>query len=180
MYADEIKAFLERDQSKDNRDEIIQYVGEDARKFKCLMSFFLDDSLHWRYNQRAAWPIGIIARKNPEIIDEYLDLMIDKLGNGRHDSVERNILRILEEIEIPEHLEGILYQKSFELFNDLNRAIAIRVFAMTVLFKIAKSYPEMLEELRESIQMYLPHGSSGFKNRGSKILAKIERILSNL
>jgi len=174
-----LKSLLELKQSIQNRDEMVSYVGNDPKRMAGLFALFIDDTLHWRYNQRAAWPIGIIARKNPELLKPFLPEMAERLGSGRHDAVTRNIVRILEDVDIPESLEGIVYDKCFRLLNDPDQAIAIRVFSMSVMFKIARRYPEMLDELATCIRMYLPYGSAGFKNRGNKILTKIDKILNH-
>ena len=104
--------------------------------------------------------------------------MIAQLGHGRHDAIHRNIVRILEEVPVPEELEGALYDKCFKFLNDPDEPIAVRVFSMTVLFNIAKKHPEMLDELKQTIEMYMPHGSGGFKNRGGKIIAAIRKMNS--
>ena len=175
-----IKQYLENDQSKENRDAIIDFVGDDTGRLGHLMEMFLDTDLHWRYNQRAAWPIGVLGRKKPYLINPYLSRMVNLLGPGNHDAVNRNILRILEDLDVHEDLEGIVFDKCYNFLNDPDYSIAIRAFSMTVLFNIASKYPETLPELYESIQLHLPYGSTGFKNRGNKILLKIEKILSNI
>ena len=102
--------------------------------------------------------------------------MTQLLSQERHDAVHRNILRILEDIPIPEDIEGALYDNCFQLLNNPDRAIAIRVFAMTVAFRIAKKYPDLLDELRLSIQLHYPYGSAGFKSRAGKILNYIDTL----
>lgn len=172
-----LRTMLESDQSREMRDEMLRYVGSDPKRVKELMYYFLSPDLHWRFNQRAAWPLGVLGKKNPRLIAPYLKEMVSILGVGRHNAVDRNIVRILEDMTIPEDLEGQVYDKCFQLLNDMDQPIAVRVFSMTVLFNIAKKYPEMLLELQQTIEMYLPYGSAGFKNRGGKLLNKINRLL---
>ncbi len=177
-YRKEIKALLEEAHNKEQRDKIIDFIGSSSLKMKELMYFFLDEELHWRFNQRAAWPIGIIGRKFPDLIDPYLKEMVKRLGNAKHDAVNRNIVRIFEKISIPKGIEGELYDKCFYFLNHPEQPIAVRCFSITVLFKIAKKYKEMLPELRETLLLYEGEGSAGFKNRVYKTLDKIGNILN--
>jgi hypothetical protein len=176
-YLNDIKRLLEEGQSKNQTNTIVNYVGDDPLKMSALMSLFMDTQWHWRYNQWAAWPLGYIGRKNPDLVQPYLNKMLELMDNPTHDAVLRNIIRVFEDIEIPEEIEGALYDKCFNFLNDPAQSIAIRCFSMTVLYKIAVKYPDMLHELSEALQMHLPHGSAGFKSRASKIIYKIKKTV---
>ena len=175
-HVDRIKSMLEEERNKAQRDKIIDYVGNDEDRFHALFEIFSDKTLHWRFNQWAAWPMGYIGRKHPELIIPYVEEMVEMLENPVHDAVPRNILRILEDIDIPEVAEGPLFDKCFGFLNDTKKPIAMRVFSMTILFRIGQKYPETLDEIAEAISIHLPQGSAGFKNRGQKIINKIRSM----
>ena len=170
MYLDEIKALLEEDRSRNQTNKIVEFVDNDKKKMKALMSFFLDKKWDWRYNQWAAWPVGYIGRKFPSLILPYFDKLIEVMDAPVHNAVLRNTVRILEDIEVPEKYEGEIYKRCFAFLNDVNQPIAVRCFSMTVVFNLAKKYPDLKNELVESIKLHLPYASAGFKSRGSKIL----------
>lgn len=165
---------LDSPQRIDHRNRIVEYVGEDRLKWKALMSLFLDHKWHWRYNQRAAWSIGVLGRRYPKMIAPYHDRLIETLSNPSHDAQIRNIVRIYEDIDIPESIEGELYEKCYKFLTNPQIAIAIRCFSMTVMSKIAEKYPDLRPELVAEIEEHLPHGSSGFKNRGQKIVNRFK------
>jgi len=171
---EKIKEILEDKHNKENRDAIIKYVGNDKKKMKVLMSFFLDDKWHWRYNQRASWPIGVIGKKKPHLIQPYLGRMVKALENPSHDAIARNTINIFQEIDVQEALEGELYARCFEFLCDPKVAIAIRAFSITVLLKIAMKYEDLKPELIAALEEHYPHGSSGFKNRAGKALNKLK------
>ena len=173
-YILEIKSMLDSPQRIDHRNRIVAYVGEDSQKWKALMSLFLDHKWHWRYNQRAAWSIGVLGRRYPKMIQPYHDRLVETLSNPSHDAQIRNIIRIYEDIAIPESIEGHLYEKCYSFLNNPQNAIAIRCFSMTVMSKIAEKYPDLRPELVAEIEEHLPHGSSGFKNRGQKIVNRFK------
>lgn len=170
-----IKGLLEEERSKIQTNKIIEFVGSDVERMKALMSFFLDRKWEWRYNQWAAWPVGFIGRKQPELIYPYFDEMIAMMDNPTHDAVIRNIIRILEVIEIPENYEGGIYDRCFKFLNDPNQTIAVRCFSMKVVFNISQKYPELQDELEASIKLHLPYGSAGFKSRGNRFLNILQK-----
>lgn len=171
-FLEEIKTMLDNPQRIEHRHNMVAYVQDDKQKWKALMSLFLDDKWHWRYNQKAAWPLGVLGRKFPHMMAPYHKKLVDKLSNPQHDAQLRNIIRIYEDISIPESIEGDLYDKCYGFLSNPQYAIAIRCFSMNVMAKIAEKYPDLRPELVAEIEEHMPHGSSGFRNRGQKIINK--------
>ena len=165
---------LEEDYSKEGAMHVVQCIQKDNSRMQELMECFFDEDL--RVCQRAAWPAGMIADVKPELIIPFLEKMLLNLDTPHHDAVIRNTFRTLQNVEIPEDLEGLAFEKAFEFLLDPKNAIAIRVFAMTVCGNIALKYPELKHELVPVIEEQLPYGSAGFKNRGAKILKKLNEI----
>ena len=95
------------------------------------------------------------------------------LDNPSHNAIVRNTVRVLQNIEIPEELEGEIYERCFDYLNDPKEKPAVRAFSMKVLSNIAMIYPELKEELIKSIELHFPYGSKGFKSRGKKELERL-------
>jgi hypothetical protein len=174
-FIDELKTMLDSQQRVDHRNKIVAFVSDDKLKWKAFMDLFLNDKWHWRYNQRAAWALGVLGRKFPDCIGPYHEQLVDKLSHSTHDAQVRNILRIYADIAIPETIEGELYEKCFSFLADTKNPIAIRCFSMTVMERVADKYPDLRPELVAEIEEHLPYGSSGFKNRGHKIVNKFKQ-----
>jgi hypothetical protein len=115
----------------------------------------------------------MIADHKPELIIPYVERMLHNLDAPHHDAVIRNTFRTLQNIDIPEELEGLAFEKAFNFLANPQNAIAIRVFAMSVCGNIAQKYPELKHELIPIIEEQLPYGSAGFKNRGIKVLKSL-------
>jgi len=130
----------------------------------------------YRVTQRAAWAVGWSADKHPELIKPYLEPLLRNLEQPVHDAVKRNSIRLLENLEIPEDLMGIATDTCFRFLNSPGEAIAIRVYAMSVLCNICKKEPDLKEELRLCIESQLPFSSAAFINRGQKVILKLENI----
>lgn len=159
---------LEERQSKAITNDIVNFVVKHPDSLNELMNLFLFGEL--RISQRASWPVGDLGVKDPHLFEPYIESIVKNMHNPVHDAVLRNSLRILGSIEIPEELQGEVYELCFNFLLDLKFPIAIRVFSMTVLSNIAKNFPELKEELISVIEEHYPHGSAGFKSRARKCL----------
>jgi len=169
---DKIQKSLLKPQTKENKDSVVNYVIDNPKEIDKLMScFFSEEPL---LNQRASWPMSVIGEKRPDILLPYLSRMLKKLDNPVHDAIIRNTLRVMQTMDIPEELEGIVYDKCFNYLIDQNKAPAIRAFAITVLSNIAIKYPDLKEELSKTIELYYPQGSKGFQSRARKELKRLQ------
>ena len=168
---------LLKEHSKAQGNKIADYVIKDKKRFDNLMEIFF--KADYRLNQRAAYSMNICYDKKPELITPYIEKLIFNLKKeGLHDAVKRNTIRILQFIQIPAELEGEIYDICFNYLTSMDEPIAIKAFSMRVLANICKSYPELKNELIPVIEDLLPHGSSGIKNRGKKILKELNTLNS--
>ena len=87
-----------------------------------------------------------------------------------HDAVKRNVVRLLQYIEIPKRLVGRVYAHCVDLIDDAYQPVAVRAFALTVAARIAKSEPDLLNELRLIVSKHLPHTTVAFQKRAREIL----------
>ena len=137
-----------------------------------LMQLFIEGPV--QITQRAAWSISVIAKKHPKLLLKYYPILIDLLNQpGKHDAINRNILRAFQFVEIPEEYEGNVLDISFILLNSSSEPIAVKAFSMTVIYNLTKKYPDIIPELKASIEALMPNGSAGIKSRGNKILKAI-------
>lgn len=158
---------------KENVSVVINYIGNDAKKFAHLMDlFFSDDN---RLAQRAAWVMSHCVEKQPKLALPYLEKLVKHLYKSNEDAIKRNSLRILQYTDIPEPLWGETLEKCFEYLESNNEAIAIRAFSMTVAYNISQHVPELKPELKALIEEIIIFGSAGLKSRGNKIVKKLEK-----
>lgn len=64
----------------------------------------------------------------------------------------------------------------FKLLESPTESLAIKVFSLSVLGKLAKSYPEIIPELKLLIEDQLPHQTAGFKSRAKRVLKQLEGL----
>jgi len=158
--------------SKEIALQVLNAIEEQPSRMEELMNCFFDEDL--RICQHASWPAGMIADQNPKLIIPYLEKMLNNLDTPLHDAVIRNTFRTLQNLDVPEEIEGLAFEKAYDFLANPQNAIAIRVFAMSVCGNIARKYPELKEELIPLIEEQLPYGSAGFINRGMKVLKALK------
>jgi len=167
--AEQIKSI----KGKQQLNAFVNDIYGDKKKFDLLMDCFFSEDL--RLCQKASWPILHIGIKHHNYIYPYLDKMVQNLNRPSHDAVIRNTVRIFQDIEIPEHLKGPLYDKCFEYLADPKYPTAVKAFSMTILTNIADVYPELRHELIAVIEEQLPYSTVGFKSRAKKELIRLNR-----
>lgn len=165
-----------KEHSRRQAERIARYALSKPQYFKELFELFC--SKEYVVAQRAAYAVMICVDEQPGIIIPFLGKLIKNLERQDvHDAVIRNTVRVLQNIEIPSKYHGAVANACFELLNNRARPIAIRVFAMTVIFNLSKLYPEFGRELRLIIESELDEGAlPAFKNRGIKILKTLHKL----
>lgn len=166
---------LQLEHSKRQTLRLAGWIGQDHDRLAALLEIFLGKNN--LLSQRAAWVLSTWAEQAPpHMLDLWLPQMVAKLREPHiHDAVKRNVVRILQHIEIPDDLIDELADSCFGFLADQKEAVAVRVFSMTVLEKICRKIPELQPELRLLLEEHLPHGTAAFKNRGQKILNRLNR-----
>lgn len=155
--------------SKRQAMAIVEFIGDDAQRFAELMKLFYAGE--YRLTQCAAGIMCYCAERRPELIRPYLPKLLDCLKrDDMHDAVRRNILRLLQYVEIPRRLAGKIYAHCFDFIDDACEPVAVRAFALTVAARIAKSEPDLMNELRLIVRKHLPHTTAAFQKRAREIL----------
>jgi len=162
-----------KEHSKQQAVRIARWIGNDKRRFRQLMQLFLRGE--YRVTQRASWIVNICADNNPSLIQPYLKKMISRMQEpGTHDAVRRNVIRILQFIDIPQDLLGSVATVCFEYLYSQKTPVAIKAFSMTVLANIAKKEPDLKREIRLAIEYQLPHSSAGTCARARHVLKSLD------
>ena len=160
----DIRQALLAEHSKPQTMKVVEFIGADKTRFAELIKIFFAGE--YRLTQRAAWPLNYCAEQQPELIQPYLPKLLDCLNRDDvHDAVKRNIVRLLQFVEIPKKLHAKTYSLCLDLVDDPNEPVAVRVFAMTVAARIAKAEPALMNELQLIVRQYLPHSTAAFQKR---------------
>ena len=171
-----LQEMLLAEHSKKQCDKIVKYIGNDATRFAALMQLFFRGE--YRVTQRAAWPMSYCVRKYPALIQPYFNRLINNLRKkGLHDSVVRNTVRILQDVDIPKQYHGKLMSICFDFIQSNETPVAVKAFSLTILENMCTSYPEIFPELKLVIEERWEHETAAFRSRAKKILRLGEKKL---
>jgi hypothetical protein len=169
IYMDLLKA-VEKEHSKTQCEKIVRYVGNDKERFAELMQLFLKGE--YRTTQRAAWPMSICVQNHPELIAPYYKQILPLLQKtGLHIAVVRNIVRLLQYVNIPKRYHGQIMNCCFDFVADHETAAAIKAFSLTILENLSTVYPDIKPELKLLIEERWPYETAAFKVRAKKIVS---------
>src|SRR5215510_4276449 len=100
--------------SKRKAMDIVEFIGDDAQRFAELMKSFF--AREYRLTQCAAGVMGYCVELRPGLIRPYLPKLLDCLERDDvHDAVKRNVMRMLQYVEIPRGLAGKVYAHCVDL-----------------------------------------------------------------
>lgn len=158
---------------KEHMPEFADYFISNPDKMPELISYCMDpkDGV----DMRASWILNHIAQKKPELVLPYMPELVEYIKGDVHTGVKRHVMRIFEEADIPEDLEGELYDLCVEFIMNTKLPVAVPAFAMTVGVKICKKYPELSEEFLEVCRNLSESKSPAIKLRLRKVVKALEK-----
>lgn len=130
-------------------------------------------------SRRAVWVVDTVAEKLPKLLDGYLESIIEALPSFEHDGLKRGSLRMLARSQLPQNNLGKLMNICFDWLVSQQESVAVKIYAMEILYRISQDEPELKKELADSIEWRIGEGTPGFKNRGLKMLKKLHMEMSS-
>lgn len=116
-----------------------------------------------------------------ELMNPWLKPMVEKMQEpGVHDAVKRNVLRILQNADIPRSILGNVVMLCFEYLNSTKFPIAVKVYSLTILINAAKRERGLRNELKLVVDNMQPYVGQALQARSREILRElIRRKISN-
>jgi hypothetical protein len=153
------------------KDEMISYITSHPGDFDELINLAISNKQP--YSWRAAWLLWSCMEKNDRRITGYVKEIIDVL-HLRNDNQLRELLMILQRMELNEKHEGALFDICVNIWKEIGKKPSIRHKAFQHIVKIAKKYPELSNEVIFLTQSrYLASLSEGVKKSIYKMIDKL-------
>jgi hypothetical protein len=148
--------------------DLISYMNAHPEDFEEAINLAIGDKQP--YSWRAAWLLWSIMKENDQRIQPYIKKIINSLTT-RNDDHQRELLKILHQMEISEEYEGILFDFCVSVWEKINKRPSVRLTAFKMIIKIAKKHPELFHEINFLTQnQYLDSLSSAVKKSISRML----------
>lgn len=131
----------------------------------------------------SAWTVSKVADKNPELLEPFLNTLIQFLPQSDNESAERSVLRVISLSNVSgvnSKYQGLLADHCFNRLRSRPAPIAVKAYAMEILFKLTNIYPELANELVASILILKEtEKTAGILARGRIIMKKLAGITSS-
>ncbi len=139
-----------------------------------LMEIALEgrDHLSWR----AAWVADKLTSRKPDLISPYLGMLVESFPTLAHTGKKRQFLRMISSCPVDPEVAGFLFDHSQQMLFDPREPVAVKAYAMQILFNISEDQqelkPEVVETLRQVMEMY---PESGIQARCKNLIRKLIR-----
>lgn len=126
---------------------------------------------------RAGRVLQNFAEDNPDIVEGRICSLASGLNKVPTEQGRRTVLRLIMMFPhtIDQDAEGGLLDTCLELMRSPFEPIAVRYYAMHVVFNISRKYREIVPELIAVIEEMMPDASKGLANAGRKFLKILKK-----
>ena len=127
---------------------------------------------------RAARVVQLYCGKYPEAIYPFLEEAVEKTIRSKIKGVRHNFLKVFAEfIDIHRINDpGPLLNTCFEWLLNGSLTPAIKIHAMSIIYKLGQDEPALLRELAATIEIIMDESEISMKTCGRKMLKKIEKV----
>jgi hypothetical protein len=155
------------------KDEMISYLRDHPEEFEEALQLALTDKQP--YSWRAAWLLWSCIEKNDERIIPYIEKIINVIPICRDNQV-RDLLMILQKMEIHDDYEGKLFDICISIWEKIGKQPSVRINAFKMILKIMKKHPELSNEIDYLIEPhYLNSLSGGVKHSIKKLISEFKK-----
>ncbi|MEE9429732.1 MAG: hypothetical protein V3V16_01750 [Melioribacteraceae bacterium] len=145
-----------------HKDGMISFMNSHPEVFDEAIKLAISDKQP--YSWRAAWLLWSCMDKNDKRIHTYIKKIVNSI-TAKNDGHQRELIKILLQMELSEDDEGILFNICMNLWEQIDKKPSVRFTAFKFIVKIAKKYPELSDEITLLTQNhYLESLSPGVKH----------------
>ena len=160
---------LEQILTSSYKDEMISFMDSHPEYFEEAIELAISNKQP--YSWRAAWLLWSCMEENDKRIQGYIKNIINTITTKK-DGHQRELLKILLQMELNEEQEGYLFNVCMTVWEKINKKPSVRFTAFKFIIKIAKKHPDLSNEIAFFTQnQYLDSLSPGIK-RSLSIMIK--------
>lgn len=124
--------------------DMISFLSTHPEYFEEAVNLAITDKQP--YSWRAALLLWSCMVKNDHRIQGYVKTIIDTLSDKK-DNQQRELLIILQQMDINEELEGLLFNHCVTVWKKMNKKPSVRFNAFKMIVKIAQKHPDLSHEI---------------------------------
>ena len=154
------------------KDELISFMRTNPEHFNEALRLALSDKQPFAW--RAAFLLWGCMDDNDKRIRKHIPAIV-KCIKDKGDGHQRELLKILSRMEIGEKYEGKIFDLCMKLWEQPDKVPSVRVTAFKFIVKIAKKYPELLNEISFLTQdHYMETLSPGVRHSVTRMMESLK------
>jgi hypothetical protein len=118
---------------------------EDSSLWPALKTLCLSDEA--QLNWRAAWILSSMEKIEIRSIFPSAKALIRKLEAPGKDGYYREVMRVIELLDLSEKEDGLLYKAAQKLFENISLSPSCRIWALRSMCTIGRKYPALNQEI---------------------------------
>ena len=128
-----------------DRQALIKYLKDNPQEKVVLFDIAVNEDmpLGWR----AAWMLRHIASPNEPLFKTFLPMAVNSI-HLFDDSKQREWLKIVSKLDVPQELQGILYDHCVNVWLDISKHAALRISAFQWIARMVSIYPDLISEVK--------------------------------
>ncbi|MDM8161623.1 hypothetical protein QUH73_17540 [Labilibaculum sp. K2S] len=168
----ELKKLLDPFPVKEEARLVARSIAENPTYINELWDICISNEKH---SWRATWILDKIYDIAPDLVRLYLPQMIDLVPSLTNESKLRQYLKLISLEPLPSNISGDFINYCFDVLISSTSAIAIKVYAMQILYNFSLQEPDIQNELALVIEEQMENGSAGYCSRARRILKAISK-----
>jgi hypothetical protein len=153
------------------KEEMISFMDNHPEYFEEAIQLAVSDKQP--YSWRAAWLLWSCMKENDRRVQKHIKTLINAVTT-KNDGHQRELLKILSQMELKEEHEGLLFNISMNLWEQIDKNPSVRLTALKFIIKIVKKHPELSQEIYSLTQeQYLETLSPGAKKSTLKLMKEL-------
>lgn len=166
-----LRHLLEEEHSKKQKDLITKEILSGNFSIKEIVEIVKsNDGI---YAQRGAYVLTGLHDDNPIHLIPFIEDLSQAIQPKSHQAIPRAIYRLFSDIDLPEEIEGEIFEVGSKTFMSKKTAVAIKAHIMKILTNIALKYPELKDEVIFMIKEQLPGSSAGYRSTAKRELGRL-------
>lgn len=125
--------------------DMISYIKSHPEDFEEVIRLAIADRKP--YSWKAAWLLWGCMEKNDPRLHRYIQRIIDVLPS-RNDSQQRELLLILQRMELDGKYEGNLFDICIKIWEKIGKKPSVRFNAFRLMIRIAEKHPDLFNEIQ--------------------------------
>lgn len=124
---------------------------------------------------KASWVLANAARLDKAPAQKHGSRFLQLLFNARIGGVQRELMKVLEVVELSDEEEGRFVDLCFQLLRQPGLDVGIRYYGLRILRQKVKKYPDLKPELITSLEEVLSWHNDVWKRHTSNAIVALKK-----